>query len=199
MRPSTRLKQQKIIDVASQLFLEQGFDRTSLDQVIEQCGGSKQTLYRYFGDKQGLLKAVISDRIEQVKIAFQFQTDSSDSLQQQLNQFGLAYLNTILSANVLNIYRIILIESQRDNSLALFFLQHGPYKMSHHLAEFLQRQMEQGNLRTHDPALTCNHLLSLLKGEYQQEALLGMPPKSAQALRQGVEQAVHCFLTGYQI
>ncbi len=55
MRPSTLKKQQKIIEVATKLFFEQGYPETSMDQIIEQCGGSKQTLYRYFGDKKGIL------------------------------------------------------------------------------------------------------------------------------------------------
>nr|WP_240775447.1 TetR/AcrR family transcriptional regulator [Photobacterium damselae] len=53
MRASTVEKKKKIIEVATELFIEHGYKDTSLDQIVAVCGGSKQTLYRYFGNKEG--------------------------------------------------------------------------------------------------------------------------------------------------
>ncbi|MEF1243490.1 TetR/AcrR family transcriptional regulator, partial [Vibrio campbellii] len=51
MRASTEKKRTRIIEVATELFIEQGYKDTSLDQIVAICGGSKQTLYRYFSNK----------------------------------------------------------------------------------------------------------------------------------------------------
>ncbi len=198
MRPSTKQKQQRILEVASQLFFEQGFTQTSLDQVIERCGGSKQTLYRYFGDKQGLLNAVVGHSIEQFSMAFQFRSNSREPLSQQLIHFGIAYLGTILSPRVLDTYRIIMAESRHHPALAQFYLQQGPNSVIRHLVAFLEQQIAQGQLRCDDPAQASQHLLSLLKGEYHQEALLGIEIPDERMIRHSVEQAVACFLHGYQ-
>src|SRR3546814_10036002 len=50
------------------LFLDQGFDLVSLAAVVGQSGGSLATLYALFGNKQGLLRAVI-ERGEQERRA----------------------------------------------------------------------------------------------------------------------------------
>ena len=59
MRASTEKKRTRIIEVATELFIEQGYKDTSLDQIVAICGGSKQTLYRYFSNKEGLFVEVL--------------------------------------------------------------------------------------------------------------------------------------------
>lgn len=48
------------VEAARALFVERGYRGTTLDAIIERTGGSRQTIYRAFGDKQGLLSAVIA-------------------------------------------------------------------------------------------------------------------------------------------
>lgn len=198
VRPSTRLKQQKIVEIASQLFIEQGFTQTSLDQIIEKCGGSKQTIYSYFGDKRGLLLAVISYCIERVGVVFTFKPELNKGLEQDLNQFGCDYISTILSPALLNIYRIIMTESQHDRELAEFYLTHGPNSVTNHLTLFLQYHMEQGNLKLADAHIACNQLISLLKGNHQQQALLGINIPTSKEITIHAKQAIECFLYGYK-
>ena len=54
-----------MIEAAESLFLEQGYDATSLAAVVKRSGGSLATLYELFGNKQGLLRAIIELRDEQ--------------------------------------------------------------------------------------------------------------------------------------
>ena len=48
-----------MIEAAESLFLEQGYDATSLAAIVKRSGGSLATLYELFGNKQGLLRAII--------------------------------------------------------------------------------------------------------------------------------------------
>ncbi len=48
-----------IVREARQLFLEQGYDRTTLAEIVARAGGSLATIYKLFGNKDGLLEAVI--------------------------------------------------------------------------------------------------------------------------------------------
>ena len=54
-----------MIEAAESLFLEQGYDTTSLAAIVKRSGGSLATLYELFGNKQGLLRAIIELRDEQ--------------------------------------------------------------------------------------------------------------------------------------
>ncbi len=49
---------QRILDVALDLFIEQGFDGTSLRQIAEQLGVTKAALYYYFESKDDILMAL---------------------------------------------------------------------------------------------------------------------------------------------
>jgi AcrR family transcriptional regulator len=53
--PDTR---QRILDVALDLFIEQGFDGTSLRQIAEQLGVTKAALYYHFESKDDILMAL---------------------------------------------------------------------------------------------------------------------------------------------
>ena len=52
------LRHEAILDAAETLFIEQGYDRTSLAEIVRRSGGSLATLYELFGNKQGLLHAI---------------------------------------------------------------------------------------------------------------------------------------------
>jgi AcrR family transcriptional regulator len=55
--PSTDTRQ-RILDVALDLFIEQGFDGTSLRQIAEQLGVTKAALYYHFESKDDILMAL---------------------------------------------------------------------------------------------------------------------------------------------
>src|ERR1035441_307270 len=58
-----------ILDTARQMFLERGYDATSLDDVAAASGVSKTTVYNNFEDKEGLFSAVVlsvPERAEQI-------------------------------------------------------------------------------------------------------------------------------------
>ena len=198
MRPSTKLKQQKIIKAASDLFLEQGYTQTNLDQIIERCGGSKQTIYSYFGDKRGLLTAVIGLSIEHVAAVFNFRHDDDKTLEQQLVQLGCNFLSTILQPCMVNTYRLLLTESFHDKELGEFFITQGPGRVSRYLETFLKGYMDRGELIQTDPHLACDHLINLIKCNLMQDALFGVPAPSEEEIDLHVRQAVRCFLYGYQ-
>lgn len=54
-------RRQKIIDVATEIFLQYGFDNVSMDQIAYAANMGKMTLYRHFGSKYKLFYAVVED------------------------------------------------------------------------------------------------------------------------------------------
>lgn len=61
IRKGSSDKRAKIIAAARELFLSDGFDRSSVDAVAAKAGVSKRTVYDYYGDKQNLLLAVVEE------------------------------------------------------------------------------------------------------------------------------------------
>ncbi|WP_414058446.1 TetR/AcrR family transcriptional regulator [Rouxiella chamberiensis] len=59
MRTLTEARRQAIIDTATELFQEMGYERTSMNEVARRMGGSKATLYNYFASKEALFEKVV--------------------------------------------------------------------------------------------------------------------------------------------
>ncbi|WAL93702.1 TetR/AcrR family transcriptional regulator [Streptomyces sp. Je 1-369] len=59
LREGSAQKRAAILSAARELFLADGFDRSSVDAVAARAEVSKRTVYDYFGDKQTLLQAVV--------------------------------------------------------------------------------------------------------------------------------------------
>ncbi|MFJ2114326.1 MULTISPECIES: TetR/AcrR family transcriptional regulator [unclassified Streptomyces] len=49
---------QRLLAAATRLFAERGYDRTSVQEIVEAAGVTKGALYHYFGSKEDLLQEV---------------------------------------------------------------------------------------------------------------------------------------------
>ncbi len=59
-------KREGILAAATEMFLEEGYAGVSVDGIIARIGGSKRTLYAYFGDKDGLFAAIIARLCDEI-------------------------------------------------------------------------------------------------------------------------------------
>ena len=53
-----------ILDAAAELTSESSFSGFSVRALVDRCGYSAPTIYHYFGDKHGLLDALVEDSLE---------------------------------------------------------------------------------------------------------------------------------------
>ena len=94
-RPSVRV--QHLLKVARVEFVAGGFDAVSIDAIARASGVSKETIYRYFPDKQALMRALASEGIEQLG---QFQQAAADGAANSADAFaatGRAYVRFALA------------------------------------------------------------------------------------------------------
>lgn len=61
-RADAKRNRVKILAAAEQLFAERGTEAVSMDAVAEAAGVGKGTLYRRFGDRSGLARAILDER-----------------------------------------------------------------------------------------------------------------------------------------
>jgi AcrR family transcriptional regulator len=60
-------KQENILKAALQLFANEGFHATSTSKVAKQAGVSEGLIFRHFGNKEGLLQAILKEGENQLK------------------------------------------------------------------------------------------------------------------------------------
>src|SRR3546814_20700747 len=63
------LRTERFLDAAMDAFIEKGYRRPSLGEIVRQAGGSMSTLYRAFGDKEGLAHAHLARPMANVRSA----------------------------------------------------------------------------------------------------------------------------------
>lgn len=95
-RKSNRNTRGKIIDAAWKLFYRQGYDDTTVEEIIEESGTSRGSFYHYFQGKDGLL-STLSDVFDQ---KYQALMESIGPDQDRFDQ--LMYLNRELFAMIEN-------------------------------------------------------------------------------------------------
>lgn len=113
-----RSKREAVLDAAVELFLELGFDQTSMDAVAAQAGVSKTTVYAHFGDKLELFRAVI-DRggssldfdLDQTVLA------SVDDPEERIARILLKVLQATTAPNFLAFIRVLTVEAARRPEL----------------------------------------------------------------------------------
>lgn len=73
-RPSSTSQEERharLIEIAADEFLENGFEATSIDGIARVAGVAKHTIYRNFGSKEGLLRASLLSRYGVFKLQLQ--------------------------------------------------------------------------------------------------------------------------------
>ena len=55
----------RILSSAKKLFFTEGFDRVSVERLTKEASVSKTTLYKYFGNMPGVLKAIAESEADQ--------------------------------------------------------------------------------------------------------------------------------------
>jgi AcrR family transcriptional regulator len=187
MKTKTESKRQAIIQAATEVFREVGFDRASMSDIRERIGGSKATLYNYFPSKEKLFFEVMhhAKEVELEAITSQLDADADD-LKRELVRFGQKFMTVLYSADAIS-------------DIGKLSFEQGMVPIEKQVAEFLRKVMKCGALRTADPKIAAIHLLSLLESEFLQRVLLGVIDSvKPEALNGAVRRAVDVFLSGYE-
>ena len=199
MRVKTEAKRDAIVQVASEVFRELGFEGASMVEIAARVGGSRATLYGYFKSKEELFVAVIlgvaKSHFDPIFAALA--QECEDDLAQVLQRFGEKFLVVVCSQEVIEAQRAVIAESGRSDIGRLFY-EGGPRQGLTELAKFLELQMRKGRLRPTDPGVAAHHLMGLLDSETVKPSLIGIRgPLTRKELREATRRAVQVFLGGY--
>ncbi len=152
---------QRLIHAALRLFTAQGVTDTTTKQIAELAGVNEVTLFRHFGNKHGLLLAVIEEAavFSQLGQTLIQQASQADSIHQALKDYATACLQAI--ERVPEVVRSVVGEAGQFPSENREALGRGFTQANHYVAEYFQTVIDHGKLQTHLPA---DKLASLLNG-----------------------------------
>jgi len=172
MRVRTDEKRREIVDVASELFEEHGFERTSMSMISERLGGSKATLYGYFKSKEQLLAAVLLYDVTDQADRLMNELLSSDDLREGLIKLGVAYMTRRLSSVPIANVRMVA-NQPSDSTLGKEFFERVLEPAWQRLARRFELMMDQGLLKRADPWVAAMHWKGLNEWDMFEKRLLG--------------------------
>ena len=184
----------RIVAVATDLFLHEGYGRVTMDCVLAEVGGSKRTLYRHFPTKEDLFTAIVTNVSDRVLAALEPASD--DDVRTALTDMGRRYLTVLLSPEGLSLYRAMVSEAPHFPELSKAFFRDGPGRASLYLSRFIREQVEKGVLDVTDAKVAASQFLGAVRGDIHLSAVLSSRQPTKPAIRRAVEQAVDTFLAG---
>src|SRR5215471_6614991 len=116
-RAAAALLGEHILDVATELFLDQGYGITSIEAVAQRARISKRTFYHRFSDKAALFGAVVRRIIEELRPPSDWPLYQGGSLDQVLGRLARLMLGAVLMPKALALNRLMVAEAERFPSL----------------------------------------------------------------------------------
>jgi len=202
MEPKPRLdrdaRREAILDVAAEVFLEEGYDAASMSTIAARVGGSKSTLYNYFKSKEEIFVAHIERYCcWQREAMFQLLDDGAD-LRSALTHLGQRYLTNVLSDRNMRHFRLIVAAAERSPDLGRAFYEAGPLRGAQILGDFLSRMKAEGRFEADDPLAAAHQFIGLCQNRLLKARLVNyVGEPTPETIRAEVDVAVRTFLAAF--
>lgn len=173
-RPKSQKKRIQILESGAQMFLSQGYERTSMEAVAKHSGVSKQTVYSHFKNKETLYSAVIESKC----ISYQLEESSlckkDYPLKEILEGVAIKFIQLLTDEHVISMHNVVIGEAQQNLQIAELFFDAGPVHSVELIQQLLQSHPE-GLLERSEAYATAVDFFNLLKGDYHMRSLLHLP------------------------
>jgi AcrR family transcriptional regulator len=197
-RNMARDRRNEILDVAGEIFLEQGYAAASMSAIAARLGGSKGTLYNYFASKEALFRAHI-----QRQCALNAETIFESAIGEQdlaalLTDLGIRYLARLSSDEMMRHTRTVIAEAGRNPEVGAIFFESGPAFGRARLAAVFDRAAAEGRLKISDSQRAADQFLALCQATIYKRRLFnfGDAPSEGE-VRRDIEAAVATFMAAF--
>jgi AcrR family transcriptional regulator len=202
MKVRTEARRDAILEIASEVFLEYGFERASMAEIVRRVGGSKSTIYGYFPSKEALFQAVTQaagERHIQSAFAELAAHNMEGDITEVLGRFGHKLALFMCSPSLVATHRMVLAEAGHSHIGELFY-EAGPKRGMEEIAEFFSRAMACGQMREGMPMVAAQQFGALMQAEVQPRWYYrSLPPLEPDAITALAHRAVTTFLRAYAI
>jgi len=188
----------QVLEGARTVFMRDGFEGASVDDIAREAGVSKATLYSYFPDKRLLFMEVAKSECRRQADAALQVIDFSAPPEVVLTAAATRMVAFFMSDFGIRVYRICVAESDRFPELGHEFYHSGPLLVRQRLADYMRSAVAQGTLVIDDLNLAADQFAELCKANIHGQLMFGV--KSCCAPRdvdRTIKGAVEMFMARY--
>lgn len=189
----------QVLDGAREIFMRDGFEGASVDDIARAAGVSKATLYSYFPDKRLLFSEVARIECNRQAEDALAELSGANTIEQVLHEAVSRGVRFFLSDFGQQVFRICVAESYRFPELGRRFYNSGPALFSERVGRVLQPFVDQGVLKIDDMDLATKQLGELCKSDLFVRCLCRVECDTSEAsIERVVNGAVEMFLARYR-
>ena len=186
-------KLRQILAGARTVFLRDGFDGASMNDIAREAGVSKGTLYVYFASKEALFAAYVrDDRRRQAEQMVPYASEAT--LGEALTGIGLAIMREMLAPSHVALVRTVVAAAAKFPEIGNAFYESGPEYGQQRLAAFLAGRAD---LAIADFDQAAVEFINLTQGALLRRALFRSERLSSDDIEMTVRRGVDTFLRLY--
>jgi AcrR family transcriptional regulator len=193
-------KRRQILAGAHAVFLAQGFDAASMNDIARAAGVSKGTLYVYFDNKEQLFEAIVEEECDaQAEGIFNLDPDDHD-VGAVLKRLGVTYVKFLCRPEKASAVRTVIAIADRMPEIGRKFYEHGPADGIARLAAYLSAQNTAGVLAVGDCEVAAAQFMESCHAMLFKPIVFNFAPApSAEQIEHVVGIAVSTFMAAYRV
>lgn len=114
-----------ILEAATHVFLERGFEKATMTEIVSRSGGSKSLIYEQFGGKSGLFKAMMEQRCAGMMAPLDAVAHSTGDPREVLTAFARGFVAALSHPEVIGLQRVAMAEGNRNPEVASAYFAYG--------------------------------------------------------------------------
>ncbi|MCD0450920.1 TetR/AcrR family transcriptional regulator [Actinocorallia sp. API 0066] len=194
-------KRQAIVDAAFRVFARQGYEQASVQDIAEEAGVSKQTVYNHFQDKQAVFSAAMAATADAVLAdnlaAVERLRDPGPDLRAALNETAFGLLKICCDPRSSALRSLTYAQLTRFPDLLEVVQGRLASGLGPAMADRLARLALAGELRPCDPERAAEQFLALLTAPVETRSRMGTRKLPEDDVKAVAEAAVDTFLRAY--
>jgi AcrR family transcriptional regulator len=185
----------RILAAAFGLFMKQGYAATSTAEIAARAHVSKREIYALVGNKQEMLIACITDRVQRLKLPTDLPVPGDrETLAQVLASFGAQLIREVSDPTVVAVFRLAVAEAMHAREVAETLESIGRQAVQAALGNIMA-QAEASGLLKGRPAHCAEQFSGLLWGNLMISLLLGVAKRPDPAeIAARAQEAANAFL-----
>lgn len=191
-------RDERLLDIATKMFLEQGFEATSIDALAEAAAIGKATLYARYADKTALFADVLRRRILEVygpmEAEFAVAT-AGDDLATTLRKVAERLIDQAIANSSVTLGRILAAQGPRFPELARLAMTKGYGRQLQVVESVLARFAGDPRYLLDDVPVAADLFVALVMGRAARVKIYGLPVDVAE-MRRRTGAAVALFVRG---
>ena len=184
-----------ILEAATEVFLQAGSNYININQLVKETGGSKETVYKYFGNKDGLILAIIDN---QLLAATKYLDDlefEHMELREGLEYVSLKIVEIITDDKFLTFHSLVKNEAMTKPELGQKFYEHISARSYRLLAKYFKTFIAKGELKSVQPQRLAKYFWAMmLHNLYLKLEFRAIDGITSKQIRRHVKQTVKDFL-----